>query len=351
MSPFLLFTLIFLISVNAEDYHGDAWQSQSASTKITKLNSAIQKNKNSAPWPGTWQSAELLAESMDKTFDSVGDDMPTQLFNLETRKKLIHSVGAVIDATYVSLNQTYSGIFRSGCKNVILRFSIAQKADTSGKGNAIAPGIALKFLRDGVPSGNVFAMYSLLGQTSFNFFKHDLSSHVPDLPGDAPSALQLVRWKFSTASGFPVFTGLSNIAAYEENGNNQSKIAFPFRLHFHPNTTLHNLLPDTWTGTEFEDQLIKILFPSGIHMYDVYAQDTPFSENLQLIGKVFSNGYATRSLFGDKTLFYEHTRFEDDLEFYPSWKDKAQEIMDSQRQQTGQGYIYPDLPFSEVPFN
>jgi len=347
MSYIIIFSLLLLL-VNAEDYHGNTWQTQSASTKTSKLDSAILKDTQSAPWPTAFESAELLIESMDTSFDFVGDDMPHQgLFNLEVRKKLIHSVGAVVEARYVSLNKTYSGIFRSGCQNVLLRFSIAQQAVTEGPGAGIAPGIALKFMRDGVPSANVFAMYSLLGQSNnFNFFKHDLSSHVPDLPSDAPTALQLIRWKFSTASAFPVFLGLNGIAAYDESGDNSSKLAFPFRLHFHPNTTLHNLLPDTWTGTDFEDQIIKIIYPAeNFHLYDVYAQDTPYGDDLQLIGKVYSKAPVTRSKFGDKGLFYEHTRFEDDLKTFPSWRSKAQEIMDYQRKQTGQGYTYPDLPF------
>jgi len=129
-----------------------------------------------------------------------------------------------------------------------------------------------------------------------------------------------------------------------KNGRNASKLSFPFRLQFHPNTTLHNALPDTWTGTEFEDQLAKII-TSGAHLYDVYAQDNPNDESLQLIGKLYSKGFTTRSMFGDKTLFYQHTRFEDDLVTYPDWKGPAQDIMTKQQQTTGEGYHYPDLPF------
>jgi hypothetical protein len=37
----------------------------------------------------------------------------------------------------------------------------------------------MKFIRDKVESGNVFAMYSLKGQSSFNMFENDFTNHVP----------------------------------------------------------------------------------------------------------------------------------------------------------------------------
>lgn len=72
--------------------------------------------------------------------------------------------------------------------------------------SGITAGIAIKFLRSGQASGNIFAMYSLLGQPSWNFFAHDLTNHVPDLFSGAGEALQLVRRLFSSASDYPVFS-------------------------------------------------------------------------------------------------------------------------------------------------
>jgi len=262
-------------------------------------------------------------------------------------KKLIHSVGVVLDTEFVAekLNHNYTGIF-TGCANVITRFSIAQEADPNGGEGALAPGVALKFMRTNVRSANVFTMYSLIGQSSFNFFAHDLSSHVPDLPVDAPSALFLIRAKFETASAYPVFTGLSDLAQFDENGNKINKPNFPFRLHLHPNITLHKSIPDNYTGADFADQLNKALLPNS-HLYDIYAQETPFNDELVLIGKLYSKPHgAVRSFFGDKTMFYQHTRFESDLQFKPDWADKAKSIIDEQRKLKFPGYHYPDLPYN-----
>ena len=45
--------------------------------------------------------------------------------------------------------------------------------------NRTAPGIGLKFLRDGVDSANMMAMFSVEGQESWNFFKNNFSNHIP----------------------------------------------------------------------------------------------------------------------------------------------------------------------------
>jgi len=207
----------------------------------------------------------------------------------------------------------------------------------------MAPGIALKFLRSYVPSANVFAMYSLIGQPSFNFFKHDLSSHVPELPSDGPLPIQLLRKKFLSASDYPPFTGLSELARYDENGNS-GKMSFPFRLHFHPNITLHNALPDSWTGNGFETQINRLVIP-GRHLYDVYAQSSPTQEKLTLIGKLYARSYSTTSYFGDKSLFFQHTRFESDLEYYPGWAQANKDILTKQRASSNGGFHYKDLPW------
>ena len=60
------------------------------------------------------------------------------------------------------------------------------------------PGIGLKFLRDGLDSANLVAMHSLDGQQSWDFFKQDLTTHIP-----APSPWLLpIVFKFSEATNF-----------------------------------------------------------------------------------------------------------------------------------------------------
>jgi len=244
------------------------------------------------------------------------------------------------------LSNSYTGVFQ-GCKNALLRFSSATPVETSGGESAMAPGIGLKFLRDGIPSANTFAMYSLVGQPSFNFFAHDFSGHVPDLSKDGPTPVQFLRQRFLTASQFPTFPGLSNLAKFDERGRAASKVAFPFRLHLHPNLTLHNSISDSWTGVEYEQQLTdpKKGIQAGTTIFDVYAQNDPFNEQLTLIGKIVAKAKATTSKFADKTLFFQHTRFEEDLIYYSTWEKPSREINAKQRDTPGAGYHYPDLPW------
>lgn len=84
-------------------------------------------------------------------------------------------------------------------------------------------------------SGNTFAMYSLFGQTSYNLFEHDLTNHVPQFNvNTAPLSARLLLDRFRTASAWPTMMGLSDMATYDQFGNKESIVNFPFRLVFHP---------------------------------------------------------------------------------------------------------------------
>jgi len=43
----------------------------------------------------------------------------------------------------------------------------------------ITPGIALKFLRDGIDSANLVAMERISGQEGYNFFEKEFSNFLP----------------------------------------------------------------------------------------------------------------------------------------------------------------------------
>ena len=56
--------------------------------------------------------------------------------------------------------------------------------------------MGLKFLRDGVDSANLVAMFDIAGQESWNFFKNVLSNHLPEPPEDRRAVME----KFYTAT-------------------------------------------------------------------------------------------------------------------------------------------------------
>ena len=123
------------------------------------------------------------------------------------REKFIHSVGVVATAEWRSLgSHGYTGVF-TGTENVIVRLSLAATLDPQEL--KTTPGMALKFLRDGMDSGNMVAMFSVDGQQSWNFFKNNFTNHIPPLDG---LALAPLGAKFSTATKNIGQVGLSNMA-------------------------------------------------------------------------------------------------------------------------------------------
>ena len=111
--------------------------------------------------------------------------------NFISPAKVIHTVGVVGRVEWRDLGgHDYSGIFK-GAQHGLARWvsvssttsafsprlSLALEPDTSKLNTA--PGMGLKFLRDGMDSANLVAMYSVDGQESWNFFKNDFSNHIP----------------------------------------------------------------------------------------------------------------------------------------------------------------------------
>lgn len=78
-----------------------------------------------------------------------------------TRSKYIHSVGTTGKVKFVSNGKhPYDGIFE-GSDYGIARFSSAVEPVEGGQ--PLAPGMGLKFLRDGRDSANLVAMFSVDG--------------------------------------------------------------------------------------------------------------------------------------------------------------------------------------------
>jgi len=327
---------------SAQSFVGPAWQHQTAASKQTILDTTIRNDTTSGSWPSTLELAELFIEDMSLSFDTQGDDMPEQLF--QRRPKLIHSVGVVADAVWkvVPNSLGYTGIFESGCSKMYIRLSLAREPATGPGG--YTPGISMKLLRDGVPSGNMFAMYSLQGQDTWNFFANDLTNHVPDLSDNAAFILRELRSTFAKASNWPVMIGTSNLAQFDQSGTNITSPKFPFRLVFHPTTALHNAFPDA-PQQPFTDVLVKGLSKPA-DMYNVYAVVNPGDANDKFvhIATITTTTPATTTNFGDVYMFFEHTRMENDLMFRPDWTDPATQIMANQR--AIDDYTYPDLPFN-----
>ena len=137
------------------------------------------------------------------------------------RQKYIHSVGVVATAEWRSVGEHgYTGVF-TGSQHVIIRMSLASQPDPQEL--TTRPGIGLKFLRDGVASGNMVAMFSVNGQPSWNFFKNNFTNHIP---GFESLTLVPLGAKFATATRNIQQVGLSDMARYNKISSSQ-QLLFP----------------------------------------------------------------------------------------------------------------------------
>jgi len=348
MKKIIFSVLIVVLAIFAfrQTFHGGDWQKLSAKSKAEKIWSVLSENENSQSWPSVWELANLFIESMLTSFDTIADDMPYQYAGLSRRQKLIHSVGAIAPCQFVvNSNSTtvlnYTGIFQTGASYAFCRFSLATQPEV-GTARTFVPAFSFKIMRDGVPSTNLFAMYSLMGQDSWNFFKHDLTNHVPDISTeDAAFALKELKKAFLTASKWPTFIGLNDIAQYDQNGRVYSNLSFPFRLVFHPNPVYHFKFSDDYPNENLQQQLNKNLKP-GL-LYTVYAEINPGRE-LVNIGQINLMAPPTASMFGDRYLFFQHVRMEPDMALHPEWVDPSLALL--KEQEASSYWTFPDLPWN-----
>ena len=152
--------------------------------------------------------AGILTEDMKPTLFTVGDQMPPGAI-YGTRSKYIHTQGVHSSVKLTNIgSHPFTGIFK-GADSGVLRMSAAKKPDP--KILNLAPGLGLKFLRNGIDSANLVAMFSVDGQPSWNFFANDWSNHIPK---NSPSLAPLAA-KFATATNYITSVGLSNWANYD----------------------------------------------------------------------------------------------------------------------------------------
>jgi hypothetical protein len=151
---------------------------------------------------------------MEPTFTGKGDAMPNgNIFG--QRRKYIHSVGTTgkvkfVPARHKGNHTKYTGIFK-GAEYGIARFSSAAAPSES---QPLAPGLGLKFLRDGIDSANLVSMFGVAGQPGdWDFFSNDFFTHITAPP--PTGALNLVAKKFSTATDFIQEVGLSDFARFD----------------------------------------------------------------------------------------------------------------------------------------
>ena len=193
-------------------FSSDEYLLKSAKSKQEDLWAEIVSDRIPRGWPDIFESMYMVFYPMDPVFDTKGDAMgPGMLWG--SRTKLVHAVGTVGKVKFVSdpdAKAEYTGIFK-GADYGIIRLSNAADPGDGG----LTSGFGLKFLRDGVDSANLVAMFSVMGSPkNWNFFSKDFNFETR-IPLVDDFFLKILGWKFSFATDIIQAVGLLEMGSID----------------------------------------------------------------------------------------------------------------------------------------
>ena len=230
-------------------------------------------------------------------------------------KKYLHRRGVMAKVKLKPLESEYSGIFKgSDCS--LIRLSLTY-APNKKKDDAVAPGLAFKVLRDGVPSANVSALYTLQGQEfNYNFFANPLSNIIP--VGD-DWKLAVVSRIFESVTDYPEQLGVLDMASIDVKGEKEKNVKSPRQIFFVPNPDI--ALQDS--AHDIRQSISKI--KAGTLLYTVHAVSNEFDEYNYVknykrkdikdfvkkstpIAEIVTTSDFIASKFGDIGIFFRHEK-------------------------------------------
>ncbi|KAJ3186086.1 hypothetical protein HDU85_001004 [Gaertneriomyces sp. JEL0708] len=286
---------------------------------------------SSQEWISGLETAFLMTTLPPRPpFDRINDEM------VEGRKKFIRNRGAHALVKLVPTGNNpdvYTGIWNEGANNGIIRLTTLEEPPTKPKAGdkVIAPGGVMKLWRDGMPSTNLFFIYSLEGQESWNFFEHPCSNHLAPPESLKTKAGKLLNQR---VSHYSEMTGNSDIAKFNTAGAQVANPKAPFQIWLAPSAEVKSnspILEPATAGANFASAFSVI--PSGTTLYHVYAIPEPVQPynpatvyNPQAlpgaahIADVVTTSEFLSSVYGDAKLHFKHTSFDDDLTLRPDWK-------------------------------
>jgi hypothetical protein len=294
------------VCVSREDFSSPEYLKLPASAKFEALWEKITENQESLEFFSKFQVMGILFKDLWETFRDTADVFP------EGRKKLLHTKGNIAKGELIiTKSHPYTGIFK-GCKNLFIRLSAGKNPDvtkTTAKEayKNFVPGMGIKFLRDGVPSANLQAMFNVAGQDSWNFFEYDFTTSFI-LPEESNFLGKLIGAKFSTITYNSGSIGIKDLAEYDENGVKESSPRYPYRLIFRPTVHVKDLFSDDYQ--QFYTEQLKTI-PAGTDIYHVIAVDAPGCDEYT-IGTLRMTTQLITSRFSDERLFFKHNLVDDD---------------------------------------
>lgn len=231
-------------------------------------------------------------------------------FAPENWVKYLHRRGSLAKVKIVPVSSKYTGVFE-GAECALLRLSLTYKVTSS---KPVAPGLALKILRDGAPSANVSALVSLNGQgKNYNFFQNPMSNIVPEGKGIGQA---LVHKLFRKVTRYPEELLVDHMASMNAQGKNVVKVVSPRQLFFVPAVNVK------YTSEEHDVREDFNSIPEGTKVYELraapekyagfdyseYSSATAesFVKESEHIADIITTSEFVSSSFGDDGLFFRH---------------------------------------------
>ena len=161
---------------------------------------------------------------MNLSFDTVSDTMPIG------RIKRTHPVGTTTLVEFIAQADTpYTGMFK-GAKHGVMR--ISEFAETRPHVPDTAPGHGVKLLRDGMASGNWFAMFAFDGQMSFNFFKNRWTNILREMRNEC--ARHTIGKHLNEVSDHTGAMSIMELSQFDQYGNEIHDHHWPFQIEIEP---------------------------------------------------------------------------------------------------------------------
>ena len=235
-----------------------------------------------------------------------------------------HSMGSICPFS-ININKIspFTGIFKPA-HEVSGLIRLAPNAAFGPGTLGLSPGVAVKFLRSGVPSANIVLIYDFLPLKSYDFFSVFVSNHFDanfEMLDKIPK-IKFILKRFCSSGKCINKVGLSHLCSHDQNGIKADENIFPFKIDLVPGEI--NLPKEEPKSPEDYMKLFNDI-PVGSKVYSLKAYLDPKDDIGMILGNIKTTGPCVSSYFGDTKMAFRHQPIEEDIATKPEWTKKYAE--------------------------
>lgn len=337
---YLALAAVFAVVLTSALYYGSwpqDYESYTAQKKMDYLWKKINEDHSMGSFPGFLGQMKLANPEIigGLSLMTPGERVSDQFE--EGRIKAIHSVGMIAKG---KLDWDKDAIKKLGLTggftespDLLMRFS-SGTVPSSG----IVPNFVMKHLRNGVPSGNLFAGHGLKPQTDPSFFLNTLASHVPNRHGGfSKEGLEaaMINVVFTKGPEYHGITGASEFAHYTSDGKEAKPIKAPFTMVYNPTPEIQKQCK----GKSLDGDNFGCLkdIKEGTVLYTVWCvmepKATVTQADVHYIGQLKTVSKFVTSKFADEQLHFKHVFQPEEAKMWNhGWYEKTNsgEFMDTE---------------------